>query len=201
MHYDLHDFDSALTRIADAERTARRLIAEDPKSSRYLSLESSVDLVFGETLEEIGRNEAAVRHLADSRAAAAKLSAGGLKRNLIVVSSLRLAEAKARAGMPDAVDVADDVQRDVAEKPMPVPFNDALVRTDLGQLYARMAARGWPPGREVLAGKAAVSLEEGIARWHAIRLPPELDPRRRKELTAAEATLLGLKMQQPRHGS
>jgi hypothetical protein len=59
--------------------------------------------------------------------------------------------------------------------------------------------RGWPPGRAVLAEKAAASLEEGIARWRAIRLPPELDSRREKEVIAAEATLASLKMQQGRY--
>jgi len=195
----LRDFDAALACIADAERIAQRLTTEDPKSSRYLSLESSVDLVFGETLGDLGRNDAAVQHLAHARVEAGKLPAGVLKRNLTVVSSLRLAEAQARTGTPDAVHVADDVQRDVAAKPMPLPFNDALVRTDLGQLYARMMVRGWPPGRAVLAEKAAASLEEGIARWRAIRLPPELDSRREKEVIAAEATLASLKMQQGRY--
>jgi len=62
-----------------------------------------------------------------------------------------------------------------------------------------MMARGWPPGRAVLAEKAAASLEEGIARWHAIRLPPELDSRREKEVAAAETALASLKMQPGPH--
>jgi tetratricopeptide (TPR) repeat protein len=199
MQYDLRDFDAALARLADARRIALRLIVEDQKSSRYRSLESSIDLTFGETLDEMGKHDAAVKRLEDARTEAAQLPDGTLKRNLVVVSCLRLAEAKARGGAADAVDMADEVQRSVAAKPMPVPFNDALVRTDLGQLYAQMAAHGWAPGREALAAKAVVNLEEGIARWHAIRLPQELDSRREKEVIAAETTLASLKMQQDRH--
>jgi tetratricopeptide (TPR) repeat protein len=199
MYYALRDFDPALARITEADQIASRLLVEDAKNSRYRSLEGSTDLAFGEVLGAMGRHDAAVRRLEGARAAAAMLPEGSLKRNIMVVSGLRLAEAKTEAGMADAVAVADDVQKDVAAKRLPIPFNDALVRTDLGQLYARMAARGWPPGQSALAARGIACLEEGIERWHAIGLPPELEGRRMKEMAAAAATRASLEPHPQHH--
>jgi len=203
IHADyLQDADAALKDLDDSDRIVQKLVTEDPKSARYATLVFGIDLKRGETLARIGRDGAAVDRLEAARAVADRLPPGtAVRQNSLTVTSLRLAEVKARLGDPAAVQLADFVERDLSSRTLQTAYNDALFRTDVGRLYARMAARDWRPGREALTVKAIAHLEAGLARWRALKLPPSYEPRRLKETTDAEADLARLRALRASHGS
>jgi serine/threonine protein kinase/tetratricopeptide (TPR) repeat protein len=198
----LQDDDGALKDLDASDRLARRLIAEDPKNARYGTLVASIELKMGETLAHSGRDRPAVEQLEVARVAAEQLPPNSATRqNALTVTSLRLAEVKERLGDSGAMSLADFVDSVMSGQTLANAYNDALLRTDVGRLYARMALRNWPPGREALTAKAVRHLEAGLARWRVLKLAPSYEPRRVKETADAEADLTRLKAPRARQGS
>jgi hypothetical protein len=96
---------------------------------------------------------------------------------------------------------ADYVAHELGVGPLLNTFVDALLRGDLGRLYAHLAEHSAPADRDGLNRTAASSLEDALAHWRALKLAPAAEPRRTSEIASLEGVLVRLKASPTRHGS
>jgi tetratricopeptide (TPR) repeat protein len=189
---------AALTQFVEVKRLITTLLASDPKSDRYGFLAVVLDRRMGETFAALGRTDEAMRHLDASRSAAHPLLGGpngANARTQLVLAGVRLAMLRARGPDPAARTLAELVSSELAGKPIGPPLMQAAAHADAGRAFAAIAKGERAAERVQHLQRAVTHLEKSIELWRGATVAKAVEPRRARDLAAAERDLADCRRQ------
>jgi len=182
--------DAALANYAEAARLTKELRAQDPKRFVYTQFDGLLEWRSGQALLLLGRPDAAAKRFDAARTIAAGWlgTSGATLRSLYVRSTAALAALRAQAGDIRAGALAADAARQLALLP-PGPINvDAPAYRSVGAAYLEVARRT-PATRPAMLEEAVRHLEKSAQLLRSFKVPPEVEPRRQRELHDVEGEL------------